>query len=737
MTNPSGAARRFLQLLLGVVLLAAGGCGKVWNSPYPAGERGKSYVHDSFNSRPKHLDPTQSYVEDEAWFVYSTYEPLYDYHYLKRPYTLIPNTATALPQVTYRDKAGKTLPADTPADRIATSEYEIHIKPGILYQPHPAFARDARGEFRYAWSDEAAIGARTQIGDFEYTGTRELVAADYVYELKRIARPKIESPSLEIFKQIVGMDDLVKALEADVKSGKIDPDGWIDLRKYSLAGVDAPDDHTLRIRIRGKFPQFVYWLAMTFTAPLPWEAERFYALPGMAKRELTLDMWPVGTGPFMLTRNRPLRELLLERNPNYRGDTYPCTGEPGDEASGLLKDCGKRLPMVDGVKFVYEKEAIPFWNKFLQGYYDFYNSSRVAGMASFDSALQFQDGALSLTERMKTQGIGLRTEIEPAIEYFFVNMLDPVLGDGAPTAEGRERARKLRLAVSIALDIEEYLAIVKNGLGVTAQGPIPVGLAGYKEGEAGINPYVFTWAHGRPKRRSLDEARRLLAEAGYPNGRDARTGEPLILYFDGYDTFSRSRLDLIIRQLGRIDVQLVPRLTEWNRFQEKNRKGNFQINFWGWNADYPDPENFLFLFYSKNGKVKYQGENVTNYDNPEYDRLYEQFRGMDVSADRQPIIDRMVELLRHDAPVLGGWNNAAFFLTHQWLHNTKPGKIIHTYRKYLSIDVDQRNALIAEWNRPELWPLALLLAGLAGLAVFAVRNYRRHETRRGRDRGAA
>ena len=733
----SRAVRRLLHLLGALALLAAAGCGDVWNSPYPAAERGKRYIHDSFNSRPKHLDPTQSYVEDEAWFTYSTYEPLYDYHYLKRPYTLIPNTATALPTLTYRDQAGKTLPATAPADQIATSEYEIHIKPGILYQPHPAFARDERGDFRYAWKDASALGARTQIGEFEHTGTRELVAADYIYEIKRIARPKIESPSLEIFKQIIGMDELAKSLEADAKSGKIDPDGWIDLRQYPLAGVDAPDDHTLHIRIRGKYPQFVYWLATTFMAPLPWEAERFYALPGMAAREFTLDMWPVGTGPFMLTRNRPLRELLLERNPNYRADTYPCEGEPGDAESGLLKDCGRRLPLVDGIKFAYEREATPFWNKYLQGYYDFYFSNRFAGMASFDTALQLQGGALSLSERMKAQGIGLRTEVEPAIEYFFVNMLDPVLGNGAPTAEERERARKLRLAVSIALDIEEYLAIIKSGLGVSAQGPIPVGLAGVKDGEAGINPYVFTWANGRPKRRPIEEARRLLAEAGYAGGRDARTGEPLILYFDGYDAFGRSRLELLTKQLKRIDVQLVPRLTEWNRFQEKNRKGNFQMSFWGWNADYPDPENFLFLFYSKNSKARFQGENVTNYDNAEFDRLYQQFRSMDVTADRQAVIDGMVELLRHDAPILGGWHNAAFALPHAWLGNTKPGKIIHTYRKYLSVDVDRRNALVAQWNRPALWPLALLLAGLAGLGVFAVRNYRRRETRKGREPGAA
>lgn len=707
-----------------------------WNNPYPAAERGQTVVYESFNSRPKHLDPAQSYVEDEAWFVYSIYDPLYDYHYLKRPYQLQPNVAEGMPRVIYRDAQGNELPADAPVESIAETVYEIRIRPGIRYQPHPAFALDAEGRPVYADLDEASLGERSQIGDFEHTGTRELVAADFAYQIKRLVRPRIESPGLAIFNQIVGLEDLAARLQAEVDAGRLDPDGWIDMRQFPLEGVETPDPHTLRIRIRGKYPQFLNWLATTFVVPVPWEAERFYGQPGMARRELTLDMWPVGTGPFMMERNRPLRELRLARNPEYREDLYPCEGEPGDAESGLLDDCGKRLPLVDAFRFSYEKESTPFWNKFLQGYYDIYASTRFATFNSFDAALQLQGGALTLSPGMERQGIRLRTEVEPAIEYFLVNMLDPVLGNGGETPEARERARKLRQAISIAIDIEEYLAIIKNGLGLPMQGPVPPGLAGYREGEAGINPYVYTWQHGRAKRRGLDEARRLLAEAGYPDGRDAETGEPLILYFDGYDSFQRARLELLVKQLARIGVQLVPRLTEWNRFQEKHRKGNAQMSFWGWNADYPDPENFLFQYYSKNGKVRFQGENVTNYDNPEFDALFEEFRGMDIDADRQPVIDRMVELLRHDAPLVGGWNNEAFQLSHAWLGNTKPGKVIHTYRKYYSLDVARRDALRAQWNRPALWPLAIALIAIIAIALLAVRHYRRREAQTARSGSA-
>src|SRR5258705_13980948 len=111
---------------------------------------------------------------------------------------------------------------------------------------------------------------------------------------------------------------------------------WIDLRAYELAGVKALDRHTYRVRIRGKYPQFVYWLAMPFFAPIPWEAEKFFHQPGMAERNFSLDWWPVGTGAFMLSENQPNARMVLARNPNFRGEPYPSEGEPGDAARGLL-----------------------------------------------------------------------------------------------------------------------------------------------------------------------------------------------------------------------------------------------------------------------------------------------------------------------------------------------------------------------------------------------------------------
>jgi ABC-type transport system substrate-binding protein len=310
-------------------------------------------------------------------------------------------------------------------------------------------------------------------------------------------------------------------------------------------------------------------------------------------------------------------------------------------------------------------------------------------------------------------------------------MNDPVWGGQGRSAEDRERSRLLRLAASIALDSQEFVQIFYSGLGLPAQGPIPPGLLGNIPGKEGINPYVYDWVDGHPQRKPIQDARALLQQAGYPNGRDVRTGEPLVLYLDVPDTFKREQIEWIQRKLKAIDVQAVPRVSDYNRFQEKLLQGNNQFLFWGWAADFPDPENFLFLFYSKNAKYPNQGENTANYANPAFDRLYEQMRIMDLDDPARPgVVAAMVEMLRHDAPWSFAFNDVTLTLSNPWVHNTKPGRIIRSYRQYQRIDREERDRLIAEWNRPVWWPVLPVAGGLAALGWILVRYYRRSEQTR-------
>ena len=681
-----------------ILLLAclAAGCADVWNDPYPAADRGANVLYSAFTERPKHLDPVQSYTEDEARFTQQVYEPPLQYHYLKRPYALVPLTALEMPQAVPARGGGVV--------------YTIRIRPGIRYQPHPAFVPE-----NHALAPERV--ARL-VSPYELAlGTRELVADDYIYEIKRLASPRLHSPILGLMAdKIVGLAEFAERLRK-FDTRKQD---WLDLRKHRLEGVEKVDEHTYRVRLKEPYPQFVYWLAMPFFAPMPWEAERFFHQEGMAEKNFTLDWWPVGTGAYMLTENNPNARMVLEKNPNFRGEPYPSEGEAGDAEAGLLRDAGRTMPFVERVVYSREKEAIPYWNKFLQGYYD----SSAIPSDTFDQAVRVAvGGEVGLTAEMEEKGIKLRTSADVTILYLGVNWLDDVVGGDSA------RARKLRQAIAIAVDWEEFISIFLNGRGKVAHDPLAPGIFGQRTGREAINPVTHVWENGRAERRPVEEAGKLLAEADYPNGRDAKTGQPLVLYLDtvGRGPGDKPRFDWWRRQFAKLSVQLEIRDTDWNRFQEKIRKGSQQLYILGWNADYPDPENFMFLLHGPQARARTQGENTSNYMNAEFDALFERMKTMPNGAERQRIIDRMVELYRRDAPWVGGFHPVSYGLSHAWMLNGKPNNMARNNLKYLRVDIEKRAAMRREWNQPIVWPLGLLLLVLVVSAIPAVRSYRRRE----------
>lgn len=720
--GPWQLVSRLLGTLLVSVLLAACSRNPV-NSPYEQAQLQENVLYTAFTQRsPKYLDPASSYSGDETPFTYSIYEPLYGYHYLARPYKLVPRAATSIDPPVYFDEQGRSLPDDAPGAQVAVSVYDVRIKPGIMFQPHPAFARDASGKLVYWPIAPQALQGKFSITDFEHTGTRELVADDYVYAFRRLASPRVVSPIYGVMAtHIVGMGDYGDRLKQAEQALREQPDSdaqraWLDLRATGFEGVQAIDAHTLRIKVKGKYPQFKYWLAMTFTAPIPWEADRFYHQPGMAEHNLSLNTWPVGTGPYMMAESIVNRRHVLQRNPNFRGEPYPCQGEPEDRADGLLVDCGKLTPFIDRIVFSLEKESVPLMGKFLQGYYDvpqvdrgeYGVAMRVAAGDSAEKAALYQD-----------HGLVLRSSTEAQQFYLGFNWLDPVVGLG-DTPEQQEKNRKLRQAVSIAFDWEQYVSIFLNDEGQVAHGPVPPGVLGYQAPPEGINPEVYRLDDGRAVRRSLADAKRLLAQAGYPDGRDATTGKPLILHFDSAGGMgSSATLDWMRRQLAAINVQLEVRATDYNRFQDKMRNGSAQMYMWGWVADYPDAENFLFLLYGPNAKADNGGENASNYKNPEYDSLFEQMRFLDDGPEKEALVHKMVALVQHDAPWMFGYFPKSGGAYQAWVGNAKPTQMVRNTLQYLRIDAPLRAQKVKAWNVPLWWPLwllaVLLLLG-AGLA---------------------
>lgn len=710
---------RSLVLLLACLLCAC--TASPWNNPYSAADAVQNTLYAAFDERPKHLDPVLSYSENEAIFVAQIYEPPLQYHFLRRPYELIPLIATEVPKPTHLDARGQILPDNSPVEEVAYSVYRIAIKPGIYYQPHPAFAKSATGDLLYHALTPADLASIQTLADFKRTDTRELTAADYTYQIKRMAHPKLHSPIAGLMSEyIVGLSELAQRLaqayaELEVK-GHRPP--FLDLSQFEIEGVKVIDRYTYEIKLKGKYPQFRYWLAMPFFAALPWEAERFYTQAGMQEKNITLDWYPVGTGPYMLIENNPNRRMVLQRNPHFHGETYPIEGEASDQP--MLEDAGKPLPFIDQAIYSLELENIPYWSKFLQGYYD------TSGISSdsFDQAIQFgTQGEPELTEAMAEKGLQLLTAVEPSLFYMGFNMLDEVVGGLT------ERARRLRQAIAIAVDYEEFISIFTNGRGIAAQGPLPPGIFGYKEGAEGINPSVYEWVNGQPRRRSIEAARSVLIEAGYPDGRDTTTGKPLVLHYDTALTGpeAKARLDWLRKQFIKLGLQLDIRATDYNRFQDKMQKGTAQIFEWGWNADYPDPENFLFLLYGPNAKALHQGENAANYQSPDFDRLFERMKSMENTPERQALIDQMVAHVRRDVPWAGGWHPVQYSLYHAWYKNTKPNQMARNTLKYRRLDPPLRARLRAEWNHPVLWPVIVLASLMVVGIVPAVLSYRRRE----------
>ena len=717
----------------GLLVLLLAGCN---NSPHPLGAERENTLYMAFSERsPRYLDPTSSYTAPESTYTYEITEPPYGYHPLKRPYALMPRAASALAKPYFLDAQGRRLPDDAPDAQIAEAVYDVPIRPGLTWAPHPAFAKDAQGQYRYHHLRPGELGDKRSPWDFAHQGTREVVAEDFVYALKRHASPRVEAPVAAVFSEhVIGLKDYIDRVkrESDRQLASL-PENladkpFLDLRQWPLAGAQAVNDHLLRIRLKGRYPQWQYWLASTFTAPIPWEVDAFYAQPGMADHSLSWNQWPVGSGPFMMTEYAQDRRHVMSRNPHYRPDFYPCDGSPGDAEAGLLADCGQRLPFVDKVVAINVKEKVPIKELFKQGHLDLPEMDRSDWGVNLAVDRDDSDAVRAVFEQ---RGYRLPMMVDITNWYIGFNALDPVVGRGDSPAQ-QKRNRLLRQAISIAIDWEEgYGRIFRDQGGDAAHGPIPPGVFGSKEGQPGeFNPVTHRLVNGQVQRRPIEDARRLMVEAGYPAGRDAATQQPLVLNYDFQRVITpelKAQNDWLVRQFAKLGIQLDIRATDFNQFMEKVLKGKHQVFWSGWFADYPDAENFMFLLYGPNGKSLHEGENTANYANPEFDRLYRQLQSLEDGPAKAEVLARMTSIAREDAPWAWGYWSFSGLAFQSWVHNGKPGVVVRDRARFLRVDVAERTRKIAAWNRPVWWPLLALAAAAVAIGVATRRAWRSRE----------
>lgn len=729
--RPAVAALHAAVIALSILLVSCS------NSPYPEKDANANTLYSSMTEEPLSLDPAVTYGGASTILMNIIETPL-QYNYVDRPYKLEPRLATEVPTLEYEQIEYDGNTARRPV-------YTVHIKQNVMYQNSPCFVEANRH-----LTEEDLRGIKS-IKDFTKTATREMTADDFVYGVRRLCDQRIDFPVYSAFSDyLLGFDAYSQTLKDQLADGRkkraaaagplynqemdeqfnpVPVDYSQGADKYPF--IQKVDRYTFKVVLSKEYPQILYWMVFGFFSPIPHEAVEFFEQPGLMERDIGFNTNPVGTGPYMVETYDPTSQVVLVRNPNFHVERYPYLAKPDPndteamanynlmEENGILEDSGQKLPFIDRLVFRIEREAIPRWNKFMQGYYD---GSGIQA-ESFDQTVSLSSqGEFSITDSMADRGIRLLKTATASLSYYKFNMDDSIFGGYD------EKKQKLRQAISIAIDTGEAVDIFQNGMALEAQGPVPPGVFGNEPGEKGINPYVFNWdpVRKRPVRKSIEDAKTLLAEAGYPGGYDAN-GFPLTMNFITYRTRARDRsaMMLLTKQLQRINVRLETKTLSYNEFHKKMLNGGYQLAPQGWAADYPDPETFFILFH-KSESVSEEAKNEPKYFNAEYEELYEKMSSMENCPERLELTRKMLAVLRKDAPAVFQTHGIAITLVHGWLHNYYPYPLTRGAEKYIRIDTEVRAAYRKKHNVPNYWPVAILLGALVAMATPAVLMTRRH-----------
>ena len=472
---------------------------------------------------------------------------------------------------------------------------------------------------------------------------RELTSDDVIYTLKRYADANVNHKSwFALEGAVAGLDDFHAAT---IKAGASP-----DYAKAEVAGLKKIDRYTLTVRLTHENPLFLYGLALNSTAIVPVEAVQFYGA--------RFDVNPVGTGPFMLEGPAERKGVLrLLKNPNYFG-TYPTVGAPGDAQKGLLKAAGARLPIVDVVEMPLIEEAQPESLKFLKGEIDW----RAIDRANFTRmVVRNADGTTRLADEFAASFDLYST---PGLDMFYLafNLKDPLLG----------KNKKLRQALAHLLDTQAYIEILLNGRGRGLNSIVPYELPG-NERETGA----------RGRNHDLAAAKRLLVEAGYPDGKGLA---PLAVSFASTNAATHDQFAQMKAKFAEGGVLLTPVFMDGPTFVKNVESSNFQLADYNWQADYPDPEDFYQLLYSKNAAP---GPNLSSFGDPAYDQAYEASRYRINGPERLRYFRAMNAIIDEEVPVVVEFNSMRFGLTQKWMSNFKRNLLISEL-PYIDIDMARK-----------------------------------------------
>jgi ABC-type transport system substrate-binding protein len=501
--------------------------------------------------------------------------------------------------------------------------YLFRIRKGIFFTPDPAF----KGK------------------------PRELTAADHAYGLKRLLDPAVKSPWAWLLDgKLVGGDE---ARAKAVRTGKFDYDA-------PFPGLEVVDRYTLRIRLKEPDLRFLYALAVPNTAAVAREVVDAYGLDFGAH--------PVGTGPYVLGEYKRSLKMVLDPNPGYREVSYVPTGPIPPESQAVAAALkGKRLPIPGRIEVSVIEEGQARWLAFLNRELDLLETlpSEFIGQAIVNGKLK---------PDLAARGIGHEVLLRPNTWWTYFNMEDPVVGGYTPEKIA------LRRAIGMAYDQAEEIRVVLKGRAIPAAGPIPPDIVGFD-----------------PKQKTLAQlydpaaARALLDRFGYKDRdgdgyRETPDGKPLAIeHWSAPTSVTRQSDELWKKNMDAIGIRMVFRKDRTAELRKMARLGRIPTRVDGWNADYPDAENFMQLLYGPSGP-----ENNARFDLPEFNRLYEKARTLPDSPERTQLFDRMTELALVYAPWRMGYHLIEDQLMQPRVHNYKPHPIRTQTWQYIDLDPAQK-----------------------------------------------
>ena len=481
---------------------------------------------------------------------------------------------------------------------------------------------------------------------------RELTAADYVYSLKRHYDPRWKSGNLYLLEadKILGLSELRR--EALDKKQPFDYEREVE-------GLKALDRYTFQIRLAEPKPRFLYHFAdSSFTGAVAREVVELYGDK--------VGDHPVGTGAFYLKAWKRSSRMVLARNPNFRDKRYDEHPPAGDGRLQAIASRykGKRLPLLDEVHIAVIEEAQPRWLSFLNDEQDL-----IENVPAEFANVAFPNNTLA--PNLAKRGIQMVRYARADVSVSYFGMENPVVGGYTPAKVA------LRRAISLAVDVDREIRLVRRNQAIPAQGPLAPQTWGYDPA------FKSTMSD-----HDVGRAKALLDMHGYVdrNGdgwREQPDGQPLVIdYHSQPDQQSRQLVELWQKNMTAIGIKMDFKTAKWPENLKASRAGKLMMWGVGWVAGQPDADTFLALGYGPN-----KGQaNHARFNLPAFNALYERQRSLPDGPERKALMTDAARLMIAYMPYKVHVHRITTDLWHPWVLGFDRNIFVRDFWKYLDID---------------------------------------------------